>query len=83
MLDYPRRTRLTIYATTELIETGKDAKLEKLLRSEDDVAKKERIIKLNVEAFSWNCPQHITPRYTLPQVEEILLSQIEYIASLQ
>jgi predicted pyridoxine 5'-phosphate oxidase superfamily flavin-nucleotide-binding protein len=27
-------------------------------------ARPERGILVTVEAFDWNCPQHITPRYT-------------------
>lgn len=83
MVDYPRRTRLKIYASAEVIEPGKDAKLKKLLHLENYGAKEERIIKLNVEAFSWNCPQHITPRYTLSQIEEAFSSQKEYIEKLK
>ena len=29
----------------------------------------ERAMILHVEAFDWNCPQHITPRY---EIEEII-----------
>jgi len=25
-----------------------------------------------VEAFDWNCPQHITPRYTLEELQATL-----------
>jgi uncharacterized protein len=25
-----------------------------------------------VEAFDWNCPRHITPRYTLEEIEELI-----------
>ena len=30
----------------------------------------ERIFKLRLEAYDWNCPQHIIPRYTEQQVEQ-------------
>ena len=33
-------------------------------------ARIERVALLDVAAFDWNCPQHITQRYTLEQVEE-------------
>ena len=32
-------------------------------------ARVERAVVLHVEAFDWNCPQHITPRYTLAEIE--------------
>jgi uncharacterized protein len=28
---------------------------------------------VSVEAFDWNCPQHITPRYTAAEFEPALL----------
>lgn len=83
LVDYPRRTRLKLYAAAEVIELGKNAELEKLLHLESYDAKEERIIKLNIEAFSWNCPQHITPRYTLLQIEEAFSSQRDYIEILK
>jgi hypothetical protein len=30
----------------------------------------ERIMLIEVEAFDWNCPQHITPRYTETEVAD-------------
>jgi hypothetical protein len=32
----------------------------------------ERAILIHVEAFDWNCPQHITPRYTEEELAEFL-----------
>ena len=33
-------------------------------------AKPERILLLHLEAFDWNCPQHITPRFTETEIAE-------------
>ena len=35
----------------------------------DHKAKIERAMILHVEAYDWNCPQHITPRFTLEGIE--------------
>jgi hypothetical protein len=32
--------------------------------------KPERILKLHLDAFDWNCPQHITPRFTEAEIAE-------------
>jgi hypothetical protein len=32
----------------------------------------ERVYLIKVEAFDWNCPQHITPRFTVAQLREVL-----------
>ncbi|MEV4949007.1 pyridoxamine 5'-phosphate oxidase family protein [Streptomyces sp. NPDC053755] len=32
----------------------------------------ERLVLITIEAFDWNCPQHITPRYTLAELHQAL-----------
>ncbi|WP_165372203.1 DUF1192 domain-containing protein [Emticicia agri] len=41
------------------------------------------MIVFHVESFDWNCPQHITPRYTVDEIEHILKPQREYISQLE
>lgn len=64
LMDYPRRQRLKIWAESRIIDVGKDKKLDKITKAQDAPAKAERIVILDIQAFDWNCPQHITPRYT-------------------
>ena len=30
----------------------------------------ERVYVIHVEAYDWNCPQHITPRYSVEELRE-------------
>jgi hypothetical protein len=46
-------------------------------------ARVERGILVRVAAFDWNCPQHITPRYTRSEVEELVGGLTERIAELE
>ena len=46
-------------------------------------ARVERVAVLEVEAFDWNCPQHITQRFTLDQVEAASVPLRERIAALE
>jgi predicted pyridoxine 5'-phosphate oxidase superfamily flavin-nucleotide-binding protein len=46
--------------------------LFKVLRDPDYPYKVERAIVIHVEAYDWNCPQHITPRYTQSEIEALL-----------
>ena len=46
-------------------------------------ARVERAVVITVEAFDWNCPQHITPRYTLAQVEAATQPLRDRIADLE
>ncbi len=43
----------------------------------------ERGILITVEAFDWNCPQHITPRFSLEDVEQASASLHQRIAKLE
>ncbi len=83
MIDYPRKARLKIYAKAEIIELDKQPELYDLLDLDDYKFRPERMFILNIEAYDWNCPQHITPRYTVDEIEEALIPQQKYIAKLE
>jgi predicted pyridoxine 5'-phosphate oxidase superfamily flavin-nucleotide-binding protein len=46
-------------------------------------AKIERAMILTVEAFDWNCPQHITPRYTMDEIRQMSAPLFEQIEKLE
>ncbi len=83
LMDYPRRSRLKIYAEAEVVELGTNESLEQQLGLKDYKYTAERIILYHVTAFDWNCPQHITPRYTNAEIEEAFAGQQAYIESLE
>jgi predicted pyridoxine 5'-phosphate oxidase superfamily flavin-nucleotide-binding protein len=83
MIDYPARTRLKILAKAQITELEDDPALYNLLNLEDYKFRPERMIILNVEAYDWNCPQHITPRYTAEEIEEALVPQINQIKQME
>ncbi|MEA3537452.1 pyridoxamine 5'-phosphate oxidase family protein [Rhizobium sp. CC-YZS058] len=68
-MDYPRRARLKIYAHVERLTLDEDPALTARLADPSYRGKPERIVKLRLEAFDWNCPQHIVPRYTEAQID--------------
>jgi hypothetical protein len=41
------------------------------------------MIVFQIEAYDWNCPQHITPRYTTEEIEAAFLPQQKHITSLE
>ena len=83
MVDYPARARLKILAKAEVIELKDDPALYELLDLEDYKFKPERMIVLHIEAYDWNCPQHITPRYTVQDIEAAFGGQRDQITTLQ
>jgi len=70
LMDYAHRTRLKIYVHVETLALDSDPSLTKLITIPDYKAKLERIFWLRLETFDWNCPQHITPRFTEEEVME-------------
>lgn len=68
LVDYPRRARLKIFAHVEKVALDADPALTERLIDEGYGAKPERIFRMRLDAFDWNCPQHITPRFTEREV---------------
>jgi predicted pyridoxine 5'-phosphate oxidase superfamily flavin-nucleotide-binding protein len=83
MVDYPTRSRLKILARAEVIELKNNPGLYDLLDLTDYKFRPERMMVLHIEAYDWNCPQHITPRYTPGDIEGAFTSQRNQINQLE
>ena len=70
LMDYPHRARLKIYAHVEIRDLAADPALAEALAVPGTKAKAERAIVLHLDAFDWNCPQHIVPRFTEGEVAQ-------------
>jgi predicted pyridoxine 5'-phosphate oxidase superfamily flavin-nucleotide-binding protein len=68
-VDYPNRRRLKVWAKGSIVDPGEDAELRDAVALGDYEADVERIFRLEVVGFDWNCPQHITPRYTRDEID--------------
>jgi len=72
LMDYPSQSRLKILGHAEFHEDDATAReLLETLRMPDEKTPAERAVLIHVEAFDWNCQQHITPRYTEEEIAEI------------
>ena len=81
-MDYPTRTRLKLLGRVKLI--GKDdVEILPRLEVDDYRARVERGFTIHVEAFDWNCPQHITPRFTEAEIEDRMIELKEENQRLQ
>jgi predicted pyridoxine 5'-phosphate oxidase superfamily flavin-nucleotide-binding protein len=65
LMDYPRRRRLKVYGH---LSVSDDPTLAARLQLPSYNAVVERSIRIDVQAFDWNCPQHITPRFTEAEI---------------
>ncbi|QBR71780.1 pyridoxamine 5-phosphate oxidase [Beijerinckiaceae bacterium] len=69
LIDYPNRRRLKILAHIEIRDIHESPDLAQRLALPGYKGRPERAILLHLDAFDWNCPQHITPRFTTAEVE--------------
>lgn len=82
LVDYPNRARLKILAHTEIRDLNDDPALAEALAVPGYKAKVERAMLFRLEAFDWNCSQHITPRFTEAELDGALAPVREHIEGL-
>lgn len=84
LVDYQNRRRLKILGRMKLVDVAEaDEALVAALRPYPYRAAMERIAMIKVEAYDWNCSQHITPRYTETQLRGAVEPLYERIAKLE
>ncbi len=72
LMDYPQRTRLKILGHACVEDARKHPELVRQLSDPDVHGIVERLFFIKVVSFDWNCPQHITPRYTAGEIRELI-----------
>ena len=82
-MDYAHRARLKIYTHVETLALDADPALTELVTVPDYRAKLERIFRLHLATFDWNCQQHITPRFTEAEIGEAVQPLRERLATLE
>jgi uncharacterized protein len=69
VMDYAHRRRLKLFGHARIVDAGDDPGLTAKLEDPGYDAHVERAVVVSVDAYDWNCPQHITPRFTLAELE--------------
>ena len=85
LMDYVHRRRLKIWGHAQIVDSQNNPELLNKLYDTDYDATVERGIVVHVDALEWNCPQHITQRFTETEVKRAvapLLAEIEELKSL-
>ncbi len=72
LMDYARRRRMKIWGHAKIVHEEDDVRLIARLEMSGYRARVERAIVITVEAVEWNCPQHITPRFSEKEVQGML-----------
>ncbi len=83
LMDYANRARLKIIGRVRLVAPDDDPELMATLEVPDYRARVERGVVISIEGFDWNCPQHITRRFTEAEVAKLTASLREELVQLK
>jgi predicted pyridoxine 5'-phosphate oxidase superfamily flavin-nucleotide-binding protein len=83
LVDYPRQARLKILGHVDIFEGAKAETWLPRVRVAGYKAVIERVFVIHIEAYDWNCPQHITPRYTAEEIRNATRATEEQLAALE
>ena len=81
-MDYSNKRRLKVFGRARTVGLEDQAVLDRL-EIPDYRARVERGVLIAIEAFDWNCPQHITERYTLGEIQTMTEPLAARIAELE
>ena len=83
LIDQANRRRLKIWARARVVDAADDPGLAARLAVPGYPARVGRAVLLAVEAFDWNCPQHITPRWSADELVSALAPLKDRLAELE
>lgn len=83
MMDYPHRERLKLLGHLEVLDPRDHPDLVRQLTTPETARITERIYRIRIVSFDWNCPKYITPRYTAAEVNDIIAPLKARIAELE
>lgn len=83
LMDYAARSRMKIFGRARVVEAAEDPELLASLVVDGYRAQVERAVLIEVEAFDWNCRQHIPPLYPRAAVAEATQVLRDRIAELE
>lgn len=83
LMDYPRRLRLKILGHAQIFERETATAWIEKVRVPGYKAAIERVYVIRVDAFDWNCEQHIVPRYTEEEIREAVAPAEERMRKLE
>lgn len=87
LVDYAQRRRLKLLGHARAIDLAQAGALPPALLGQLSIdeagGKVERVLLIALEAFDWNCSQHITPRFSEREMEQAIAPLFQRIAVLE
>ncbi|GAA1239603.1 pyridoxamine 5'-phosphate oxidase family protein [Pseudonocardia alaniniphila] len=82
-MDHARQLRIKLLGTAQIIDADADPELAARVTVPGYRAVVERIVVVTLAAFDWNCPQHITPRYTAEELQDVMAPLVAELEQLR
>ena len=82
LMDYAARRRLKIWGEAEVLRADKNPALSAAIAPAGPQARVQRLVRIRVRAFDWNCPAHIPQRFSRAEVEAEKRTLRERLAAL-
>ena len=82
-MDYARQARLKVFGQARITDVRRAATGAVSERVRRYRARVEREVRIEVSAYDWNCPQHITARYSVEELAPVLAPLHQRIADLE
>lgn len=82
LMDYPNRARLKLLGRASVAAAADHPDLAQQLDHAGQ-GQVERLFTIEIEAFDWNCPQFITPRFTEDELAASLTPMVEELQTLR
>jgi uncharacterized protein len=71
-MDYPHQSRLKVFGRANTVDVRRRPDLSAALTVPGYRAVIERAVSVRIVSYDWNCPQHITPRFSVRELDTIL-----------
>lgn len=82
-MDYRNCVRLKLLGRVRVEDVAMNPELATKLEMPGYRGQVERAVRITVEAFDWNCPRHITPKFTKDEVARMVEPMRARIAELE
>ncbi|MFE2292012.1 pyridoxamine 5'-phosphate oxidase family protein [Streptomyces sp. NPDC059452] len=82
-IDHARQTRLKLFGRATAVPADENPALAGRLESPRTGGRVEQLVTIRVEAVAWNCPNHITPRFSQDELSDALAPIHDRLASLE
>jgi len=82
-MDYRNRVRLKLIGHARVADIAHNLELAAAFEMPAYRAQVERAVRITVEAFDWNCPRHIAPKFAEDEVERMIAPLRTRIAELE